>query len=198
MCIRDSISVVLSTSCSLLHVPYTLKHETKLPKECSAYFAFAEEKLTELQELGVLADLADYTKAVSYTHLPLDEYKRQAYGYTQTMVKAAQQVVFDIRRDLFEHVQTLPLQFFDSRRHGDIMSLFTNDIDTMADALNNSFAMVIQSFIQIVGTLTLLYILNWRLSLIVTVCYGIMFWYITVSYTHLDVYKRQVFSSSSK
>ena len=67
-----------------------------------------------------------------------------AYGYTQTMVKAAQQVVFDIRRDLFEHVQTLPLQFFDSRRHGDIMSLFTNDIDTMADALNNSFAMVIQ------------------------------------------------------
>lgn len=104
-----------------------------------------------------------------------------AYGYTQTMVKAAQQVVFDIRRDLFEHVQTLPLQLFDSRRHGDIMSLFTNDIDTMADALNNSFAMVIQSFIQIVGTLTLLYILNWRLSLIVTVCYGIMFWYIKFS-----------------
>ena len=104
-----------------------------------------------------------------------------AYGYTQTMVKAAQQVVFDIRRDLFEHVQTLPLQFFDSRRHGDIMSLFTNDIDTMADALNNSFAMVIQSFIQIVGTLTLLYILNWRLSLMVTVCYGIMFWYIKFS-----------------
>ena len=97
------------------------------------------------------------------------------------MVKAAQQVVFDIRRDLFEHVQTLPLQFFDSRRHGDIMSLFTNDIDTMADALNNSFAMVIQSFIQIVGTLTLLYILNWRLSLIVMVCYGIMFWYIKFS-----------------
>ena len=59
--------------------------------------------------------------------------------------------------------------------------LFTNDIDTMADALNNSFAMVIQSFIQIVGTLTLLYILNWRLSLIVTVCYGIMFWYIKFS-----------------
>ena len=104
-----------------------------------------------------------------------------AYGYTQTMVKAAQQVVLDIRRDLFEHVQTLPLQFFDSRRHGDIMSLFTNDIDTMADALNNSFAMVIQSFIQIVGTLTLLYVLNWRLSLIVTVCYGIMFWYIKFS-----------------
>ena len=104
-----------------------------------------------------------------------------AWGYSQTMVKAAQQVVFDIRRDLFAHMQTLPLRFFDEKRHGDIMSLFTNDIDTIADALNNSFAMAIQSFIQMIGTLTILYILNWKLSLIVTVCYGIMFWYMKFS-----------------
>ena len=104
-----------------------------------------------------------------------------AWGYSQTMVKAAQQVVFDIRRDLFAHMQTLPLRFFDQKRHGDIMSLFTNDIDTIADALNNSFAMAIQSFIQMIGTLAILYILNWKLSLIVTVCYGIMFWYMKFS-----------------
>lgn len=104
-----------------------------------------------------------------------------AWGYSQTMVKAAQQVVFDIRRDLFAHMQTLPLCFFDKKRHGDIMSLFTNDIDTIADALNNSFAMAIQSFIQMIGTLVILYILNWKLSLIVTVCYGIMFWYMKFS-----------------
>lgn len=104
-----------------------------------------------------------------------------AWGYSQTMVKADQQVVFDIRRDLFAHMQTLPLRFFDQKRHGDIMSLFTNDIDTIADALNNSFAMAIQSFIQMIGTLVILYILNWKLSLIVTVCYGIMFWYMKFS-----------------
>lgn len=104
-----------------------------------------------------------------------------AWGYSQTMVKAAQQVVFDIRRDFFAHMQTLPLRFFDQKRHGDIMSLFTNDIDTIADALNNSFAMAIQSFIQMIGTLVILYILNWKLSLIVTVCYGIMFWYMKFS-----------------
>lgn len=104
-----------------------------------------------------------------------------AWGYSQTMVRAAQQVVFDIRRDLFAHMQTLPLRFFDQKRHGDIMSLFTNDIDTIADALNNSFAMAIQSFIQMIGTLVILYILNWKLSLIVTVCYGIMFWYMKFS-----------------
>ena len=49
-----------------------------------------------------------------------------AYGYTQAMVKAAQQVLYDIRRDLFAHLQTLPLKFFDNQRHGDVMSYFTN------------------------------------------------------------------------
>ncbi len=104
-----------------------------------------------------------------------------AWGYSQTMVKASQRILFDIRRDLFSHIQTLPLKFFDTNGHGGIMSLFTNDIDTISDALNNSFAMVIQSFIQMVGTLTILYVLNWRLSIIVTVCYGIMLWYIRFS-----------------
>ncbi len=104
-----------------------------------------------------------------------------AYGYTQIMVKAAQKILFDIRRDLFAHLQTLPLRFFDTQRHGDVMSLFTNDIDTISDALNNSFAMVIQSFIQMTGTLILLFILNWRLSLLVLVCYAAMFFYIRFS-----------------
>lgn len=104
-----------------------------------------------------------------------------AYGYTQIMVKAAQKVLYDIRRDLFAHLQTLPLKYFDRHRHGDIMSYFTNDVDTISDAMNNSFAMLIQSFIQMAGTLIILYLLNWQLSLIVTVCYGVMFWYIRFS-----------------
>ena len=86
-------------------------------------------------------------------------------GYTQTMVRAAQKVL-----------QTLPLSFFDSRRNGELMSLFTNDVDTISDALNNSFALLIQSFIQVVGTLVLLFVLNWRLSLLVVVGYAVMFW----------------------
>ena len=104
-----------------------------------------------------------------------------AFGYTQTMVYAAQQVLYDIRRDLFAHIQSLPLRFFDTQLHGDIMSYFTNDVDTVADALNNSFAMTIQSFIQLAGTLVLLFVLNWRLSLIVVVGYAAMFLYIRFS-----------------
>ena len=104
-----------------------------------------------------------------------------AYGYTQIMVRAAQKVLRDIRRDLFAHLQTLPLRFFDTRRHGDVMSYFPNDVDTISDALNNSFAMVIQSFIQVAGTLTMLFILNWQLSLVVAVCYVVMFGYVRFS-----------------
>ena len=113
-----------------------------------------------------------------------------ACGYTQTMVKAAQKVLFDIRRDLFAHLQKLPLRFFDTRRHGDVMSYFTNDVDTISDALNNSFAMVIQSFIQVAGTLTMLFILNWRLTLVVTVCYAVMFLYIRFSGKRSKAYYR--------
>ena len=63
---QKGIQVVLSTSCSLLHVPYTLQNETKLSKEYVDHFAFAVEKLTELKELGELAECEDYTKETAY------------------------------------------------------------------------------------------------------------------------------------
>ena len=114
-----------------------------------------------------------------------------AYGYTQTMVKAAQKVLYDIRRDLFAHIQTLPLRFFDTRRHGDVMSYFTNDVDTISEGLNNSFAVLIQSVIQVVGTFTILFLLNWRLTLVAAVCYGLMFFYISFSGKRSKAYFRE-------
>ncbi len=129
----------------------------------------------------VPGDLQGLVFGVGVTALIYAAGALSALGYTQTMVKAAQKVLFDIRRDLFAHIQTLPLRYFDTRQKGDIMSLFTNDVDTVADALNNSFAMVIQSFVQIVGTLTMLFLLNWQLSIIALVCYIVMFLYIRYS-----------------
>ena len=116
---------------------------------------------------GLIAGVA--TAAAIYTAGALS-----TLGYTQLMVRAAQKILRDIRRDLFVHLQTLPLGFFDANRKGDLMSLFTNDVDTISDALNNSFAMIIQSFVQVVGTLALLFILNWRLTLIVVLGYAAM------------------------
>ena len=60
------IQTVLSTSCSLQHVPYTLKHENKLSDEYLNYFAFAEEKLSELKELSGLAENPSYTQESAY------------------------------------------------------------------------------------------------------------------------------------
>lgn len=127
------------------------------------------------------ADISALVRGVAATALIYGVGVLAAWGYTQTMVNMAQKVLFDIRRDLFAHIQTLPLRFFDTRRHGDVMSYFTNDVDTVSDALNNSFAMVIQSFIQIVGTLAMLFVLNWQLSLLVVVGYAAMFLYIRYS-----------------
>lgn len=102
-------------------------------------------------------------------------------GYTQTMVHAAQRIVFDIRRDLLAHIQTLPLSWFDSRRSGDIMSFFTNDVDTVSEALNNSFANMVQALIQTVGTVALLLALNWRLTLITLGCDALIVLYVRFS-----------------
>ena len=116
---------------------------------------------------------------------------RSALGFTQIMVRAAQQVLLDIRRDLYRRLQTLPLHYFDRNKKGDLMSLFTNDVDTTSDALDNSFAMLIQNVVEVVGTLTLLLVLNWRLSLLVLVGYGVMFWYIRFSSKHSKFYFNQ-------
>ncbi|MCC2815702.1 ABC transporter ATP-binding protein/permease [Enterocloster sp. OA13] len=100
------------------------------------------------------------------------------YAYNQMMVHISQQVVSEIRSDLFVHTQRLPLTYFDAHTHGELMSRFTNDVDTISEALNSSFAMMIQSFITITGTLTMLLILSWQLSLIVMVFLALMILFI--------------------
>lgn len=124
---------------------------------------------------------ADFVAGIIATALIYAAGVVAAFAYTQVMVRAAQKVLVDIRRDLFAHLQKLPLSYFDTHNRGDIMSYFTNDVDTVAEAMNNSFAMVIQSAIQIVGTLAMIFILNWQLSLVVVVGYVCMFAYIRYS-----------------
>ena len=115
-------------------------------------------------------DFASFSSGVALTAVIYLLGVTSAAGYTQTMVRAAQRVVFDIRRDLFDHIERLPLSFFDRSRHGDVMSYFTNDVDTVSEALNNSFASLVQAGVQIVGTLALLLVLDWRLTLVTVAC----------------------------
>lgn len=99
-------------------------------------------------------------------------------GYNQLMIRSAQKVVKEIRADLFAHVQKLPLKYFDAHTHGELMSRFTNDVDTVQEAMNNSFAMIIQSFMMLFGTVVMMMVLSLQLSLIVVVFLLIMFVFI--------------------
>lgn len=99
-------------------------------------------------------------------------------GYNQLMIKSSQKVIKEIRADLFAHVQKLPLRYYDAHTHGELMSRFTNDVDTVQEAMNNSFAMIIQSFMMLTGTVVMMMVLSVKLSLIVVFFLLLMFVFI--------------------
>ncbi len=99
-------------------------------------------------------------------------------GYSQVMASYSQKVIYELRSDLFKHMQTLPLSYFDKRTHGEIMSIYINDIDSLSDAINNAFAMLISNFMQILGLMILIIIINPLLASICIVFYIIMFSYV--------------------
>lgn len=98
--------------------------------------------------------------------------------YKQMMVRVSQKIIQDLRSDLFRHMQKLPLSYFDTHSHGNTMSRFTNDLDTVQDAMNNCFDNLIQSFIMIIGTVILIFVLNFQLSMIVFVSMIMMYFII--------------------
>ncbi len=120
-------------------------------------------------------DAAGLTRMLIFMALMYGAGATATYGYTQLMVHTSQQVVKEIRQDLFAHIQKLPLSYFDTHSHGELMSRFTNDVDTVQEALNNSFTLVIQSFLTLTGTMTMLCVLSLRLTLIVVVFLVLMF-----------------------
>ena len=109
-------------------------------------------------------------------------------GYNRLMVKTSQKVIREIRSDLFAHVQKLPLRYFDAHTHGELMSRFTNDVDAVQEAMNNSFAMIIQSFMMLFGTITMMMVLSIRLSMIVVIFLIIMFIFIKYNGKHSKKY----------
>ena len=89
-----------------------------------------------------------------------------AYGYARIMVHVSQNTIRDIRRDLFNKMQDLPIKYFDRNTHGDLMSLYTNDIDNIGEALNNSVANIMSSSLSFIGMIIMMVVLSPILSLI--------------------------------
>ena len=99
-----------------------------------------------------------------------------SFGYARIMVHVSQNTVAKIRADLFDKMQTLPLKFFDTHTHGELMSRYTNDIDTISEALNNSFGSLISCTLNFTGTILMMIVLSPSLTLITLVMLVVMLW----------------------
>ena len=89
-----------------------------------------------------------------------------SYGYARIMVRVSQTTVAKIREDLFEKMQALPLKYFDTHTHGELMSRYTNDIETVSEALNNSFGSLISCTLNFTGTIIMMLVLSPVLTLV--------------------------------
>ncbi len=92
------------------------------------------------------------------------------------MILVAQRTVNVIRADLFSKLQSLPVKFYDSNNHGDIMSRFTNDVDNVSDSLNTSVMQLFTSTITLTGIFILMLYISPMLTLVTLVIVPLMLW----------------------
>ncbi len=97
-----------------------------------------------------------------------------SFGYARIMVHVSQNTVARIRADLFEKMQKLPLKYFDTHTHGELMSRYTNDIETVSEALNNSFGSLISCSLNFTGTIVMMIVLSPVLTLITFAMLAVM------------------------
>lgn len=105
--------------------------------------------------LGVLLMLCVYMIGVATTYLQ-----------QRIMIGVSQRALKGIRKELFDHIQTLPVRYFDTNATGDIMSRFTNDVDVIGEMLNNTIIQLISGALSILGTVTIMIIMNVWLALL--------------------------------
>ena len=92
-----------------------------------------------------------------------------SFAQSKIMVNIAYKTSNTIRKDLFNHLQSLPLRYFDSKTHGEIMSRFTNDVDNMQMMLEQSIVQLVSSVFTMIGIVVMMIYFNWRLFLIMIV-----------------------------
>ena len=98
-----------------------------------------------------------------------------SYFSGKIMITIGQQTIETMRKDLFDHIQTLPIRFFDTNKHGDLMSRFTNDFENIQQAFNNSMLMIVSSLLQLVLTFVMMMILSPILTGMLIIMVFIMF-----------------------
>ncbi|MBE6764230.1 MAG: ABC transporter ATP-binding protein [Ruminococcaceae bacterium] len=93
---------------------------------------------------------------------------------SRVMIRLSQNMVRAMRRDLYDHVMTLPVRFFDSSSHGDVMSRFTNDLDAVSESLNNATVQILSSVITLVGVTVSMLLLSPLLTVLTMILVPLM------------------------
>ena len=97
-----------------------------------------------------------------------------AYAYNRIMVNVSQGTMRNLREELFQHMESLPIRYFDTHAHGDIMSVYTNDVDTLRQLMSQSIPQVINSSVTIVTSFVSMLILDIPLTIITLAIIGVM------------------------
>ena len=106
------------------------------------------------------------------------------YYQVLTINKAAQYAMFDLRKDVFGHLQRMPAKFFDTNPIGRLVTRVTNDIKTLDESLSAGFIQLIQDVLTLIGIIVMMLVLNWKLALII-------FTLLPVVYVHLMTFKKK-------
>ena len=97
-----------------------------------------------------------------------------AYAYNRIMVNVSQGTMRNLRIELFHHMESLPIKYFDTHAHGDIMSIYTNDVDTLRQLISQSIPQIINSLVSVVTTFISMFVLNLPLTVLTLVMIGVM------------------------
>ncbi len=91
------------------------------------------------------------------------------YGYVRIMLTVSTKALYKIRVELFEKMERLPIKYFDTHTHGELMSRYTNDTDTIREMLSNAVTSFVSSLITIVGVFVMMVYYSWQLTLVVII-----------------------------
>ncbi len=115
-----------------------------------------------------------------------------AFTYNRIMVNVSQGTMLRLRNDLFSKMESLPIQYFDTHAHGDIMSVYTNDVDTLRQLLSQSIPQIINSVVTMAATLITMILLNPVLT-IISILTAVVMLFVTSRFSRLSgkYYDRQ-------
>ena len=108
-----------------------------------------------------------------------------AYTYNRIMVNVSQGTMLHLRDDLFRRMEALPIKYFDTHAHGDIMSVYTNDVDTLRQLLSQSIPQIINSVVTMVATLITMIVLNPVLT-VISILTAVVMLFVTSNFSKLS------------